>query len=126
MKKLVATIAILALAITSTFATTADRNIKINGEVAESTFTFDLSNENSTVSGSDYTYNDTIDLTANTTTTEFFILRSAGNENIDSVLSVTVKPSSFKGTVNGVKDVNDMGGLMSSDGAFSSSNYSSF
>ena len=29
-------------------------------------------------------------------------------------------------TVNGVKDVNDMGGLMSSDGAFSSSNYSSF
>ena len=29
-------------------------------------------------------------------------------------------------TVNGIKEVNDMGGLMSSDGAFSSSNYSSF
>jgi len=29
-------------------------------------------------------------------------------------------------TVNGVKEVNNMGGLMSSDGAFSSSNYSSF
>ena len=59
---------------------------------------------------------------------------SSDSENMKTELKNYLKELSDKNkggnnhtnTVNGIKDVNDMGGLMSSDGAFSSSNYSSF
>ena len=60
---------------------------------------------------------------------------SSDNESMKTELKNYLKELSDKNkgknntttnTVNGVKDVNDMGGLMSSDGAFLSSNYSSF
>ena len=61
---------------------------------------------------------------------------SSDNESMKTELKNYLKELSDKNkgnnnnnntnTVNGVKEVNDMGGLMSSDGAFSSSNYSSF
>ena len=59
---------------------------------------------------------------------------SPDNESMKTELKNYLKELSEKNngidntnnTVNGVKDVNDMGGLMSSDGAFSSNNYSSF
>ena len=85
MKKLLTVLAIAAIAITSTFAATSDRNITINGAVAQSDFTFGLVNEDSKVDGSEYLYNDgeTIDLTATTITSEFLVQRSSGNENAD-------------------------------------------
>jgi len=61
---------------------------------------------------------------------------SSDNESMKTELKNYLKELSDKNkgnnnnnntnTVNGVKEVNDMGGLMSSDGVFSSSNYSSF
>jgi len=61
---------------------------------------------------------------------------SSDNESMKTELKNYLKELSDKNkgnnnnnntnTVNGIKEVNDMGGLMSSDGAFSSSNYSSF
>ena len=103
MKKLLTVLAIAAIAITSTFAATSDRNITINGAVAQSDFTFGLVNEDSKVDGSEYLYNggETIDLTATTITSEFLVQRSSGNENADSALAVEITPSQFTGTVNG-------------------------
>ncbi|MGH4037273.1 MAG: hypothetical protein ACRQFF_05440 [Sphaerochaeta sp.] len=109
MKKLLTVLAISAIAITSTFAvvanttSTSNRNIIINGAVAQNDFTFDLVNEDSSVDGLDYIYNEgaAIDLTTTTDTSEFLIQRSSGNENTDSYLKVKIAPSQFEGTVNG-------------------------
>ena len=109
MKKLLTVLAISAIAITSTFAvvanptTTSNRNIIINGAVAENEFTFNLVNDDSTVTDSDYLYNDgdAIDLTTTTETSEFYVQRSSGNENTNSYLNVHITPSQFVGTVNG-------------------------
>jgi len=103
MKKLLTALAIAAIAITSTFAATANRNITINGNVDQADYTFGLVNENSKVDGSEYLYNggETIDLTETTVTSEFLVQRSNGNENADSSLAVEITPSQFVGTVNG-------------------------
>ena len=103
MKKLLTVLAIAALAITSTFAASENRNIQINGQVSQNEYTFDLANADSKVTDSDYLYasGDAIDLTETTLTSEFLIQRSNGNENTDSSLIVEITPSQFVGTVNG-------------------------
>lgn len=105
MKKLITLLTIATILITSAFSA-ENRNIIIDGAVEQLNYTFDLDNIGSTVDGSEYLYDDgsnSVDLTTTTTTSEFLIQRSSGNENRDSYLYVRVHPSSFKGTVNSGK-----------------------
>ena len=102
MKKLLVTMAILTLAITSTFATDTNKDIQLNGEVAQKQYKYTLKTGDDYISNG-YTYDDgnKIDLTKTTLTDAFYIMRSSGNVNGIDWLEVTVEPSDFIGTVNG-------------------------
>lgn len=104
MKKILAFISIAALTITVAFAETVDtRNIKINGAVTASPYTFSLSYGTTALKTGDEIAG-TFDLAKVSTTDNFIVERTSGNLNDDLSLTVGITASSFKGNFNGKED----------------------
>lgn len=104
MKKILATLAIAAIVVTSTFASTDTNNTVVNAFVSENPYTFQLmySGENADTSNTalkEEAFN-LADETVNST--GFFSLqRSSGNLNKDLSLFVHIKAFPFEGEING-------------------------
>ncbi len=100
MKKLLTIFALAALTITATFATSDKRDIKINGSVKQTSYTFSLAYNDTDLSNGS-TIEDSFDLSKVSNTDNFIVKRTSGNLNDDLVLSVSIEAGSFIGEFNG-------------------------
>ncbi len=100
MKKLLTIITLAALTITATFATTDNRDIKINGAVKASNYEFALSYDGTSLND-ESVLSDSFDLSTVSTTKDFIVQRTSGNLNDDLGVTVTVDAGSFIGEFNG-------------------------
>ncbi len=103
MKKLLTIITLAALTITATFATTDNRDIKINGAVKASNYEFALSYDGTSLND-ESVLSDSFDLSTVSTTKDFIVQRTSGNLNDDLGVAVTIKAGSFIGEFNGEAD----------------------
>jgi hypothetical protein len=105
MKKLLTILALAALTITATFASTENRNIDINGNVKVTNYEFALSYDgNSLTDGS--TLTDSYDLSTVSNTQNFIVQRTVGNLNDDLNLDVAIEAGAFIGEFNGDAEYN--------------------
>lgn len=111
MKKILALLLIASLALASLMAVdetsaNSDRNIIINGAVAEEAYEFSLYFKAETglekVEDDNYIIDTNFDISqARSATKVFRLKRSPGNLNSDMKLAISLLPSEFVGTVNG-------------------------
>jgi hypothetical protein len=102
MKKLITILLLAALAITATFAATEDKTVILNGNVDQIDYNFALTNNQTSVTDTAYTYATEILLSGEISTTSAFIVsRSKGNLNGPLTFKVDVSADSFIGEYNG-------------------------
>jgi len=111
MKKLLTILALATLTITSTFAvvanpsTTDSRDVKINGYVSKTSYSFSLAYNDTDLSAGS-TIADTFDLSKVSNTDNFIVKRTSGNLNDDLALSISIEAGPFIGEFNGTETYN--------------------
>lgn len=99
MKKLLAILVLATLTITATFASSENRNVRINGSVSKTEYTFSLNYDGNDLNDAD-TIAGNFDLSIESVTKAFTVRRTAGNLNKDLGLKVSITSGPFKGKFN--------------------------
>ena len=98
MKKLLTIVALVAIAMTSMSAKSA--NVQLNTKIAETEVSYELSYNNTVISDGSTFKIDVAPLTEDGKT-DFFAIKASSNKNSDLSVNVKVTPESFKTTING-------------------------